>query len=356
MKGRGFCVKIQLHLHAVTCPGVWLCPNGEIALQINTLNYNIESRRMMPVFPLLFHEKFTFEKMFARVVTLVELQQSLEQELFCAKLVQWITPNQKIILATFETSLVELLYPASCFKGLLAGIDVDLLMEPTKYFPGIIAPKIEISTKTIVEGIISIDNTMSGVHVINPKTISSKSTLCIHRERPPKGIIRQKRVCHSQGKLENQNCQLSQQKLSNVYDLHTHSKYPSCSQKIFKPLARYNDLHVFENCPVCLKYKCYFSNYNNITASTESCEAKCKKDLLNNNDISKYVPTLNNVYTAHTKLTEPMLGSREKVLQDINDSCSKLEQNQMKYFYKNLEKFYKRMYEQAKLHAEEMDA
>lgn len=74
--------------------------------------------------------------MFSHVVTLTELQHSLEQEFFFVELVQWVTPSGKgVILATFETNLIDLLYPTSCFKGLLARVDIDLLMEPTKYFP-----------------------------------------------------------------------------------------------------------------------------------------------------------------------------------------------------------------------------
>lgn len=64
MTGRGFCVKIQLDLHAVTCPGVWLCPNGKIILKITALNSNAESHRIAPIFPLLYNEKFTLKRCF----------------------------------------------------------------------------------------------------------------------------------------------------------------------------------------------------------------------------------------------------------------------------------------------------
>lgn len=96
----------------------------------------MESRRIRPIFPLLFHDRFSFSKIFTRIVSLTELQHSLEQEFLYAELIQWATPvSRGIILATFEINLADLLYPAPCFKGLLAGVDVDLLMEPTKYFP-----------------------------------------------------------------------------------------------------------------------------------------------------------------------------------------------------------------------------
>lgn len=108
-----------------------------MALRLDILDFCAETRRISPIFPLLFHDRFTFSKIFAQIASLAELQRSLEQELLYVELIQWTTPAHRrgITLATFETNLADLLYPASCFKGLLAGVDVDLLMEPTKCFP-----------------------------------------------------------------------------------------------------------------------------------------------------------------------------------------------------------------------------
>lgn len=161
----------------MTCPGVWLCPNGKVALRIDALDSSAESRRINPIFPLLFHDKFTFSKIFAQTASLAELQRILEREFLFVELIQWTTSVHRrgITLATFEINLADLLYPAPCFKGLLAGVDVDLLMEPTKCFPGIIAPKIEVSTKTVVEEVSgSYDTSMSKCYVVNPKMINSK--------------------------------------------------------------------------------------------------------------------------------------------------------------------------------------
>lgn len=107
-----------------------------MALRIDTLNCRTETHRISPIFPLLFHDRFAFNKVFTRIVSLAELQRTLEQEFLYAELIQWVTTTGRgITLATFETSLADLLYPAPCFKGLLTGVDVDLLMEPTKCFP-----------------------------------------------------------------------------------------------------------------------------------------------------------------------------------------------------------------------------
>ena len=50
------------------------------------------------------------------------------------------------MLSTFETSAKELLFPYPQLRGpYCAGVDVDLLMEPSQDFPGIISPKVNIN-------------------------------------------------------------------------------------------------------------------------------------------------------------------------------------------------------------------
>ena len=59
--------------------------------------------------------------------------------MFC----QETADHQDVVLATFETSARELLFPYPQLRGpYCSGVDVDLLMEPTKDFPGIISPKV----------------------------------------------------------------------------------------------------------------------------------------------------------------------------------------------------------------------
>ncbi|XP_076478350.1 uncharacterized protein LOC117163617 isoform X2 [Bombus vancouverensis nearcticus] len=253
MAGKGFCVKIRLELHAITCPGVWLCPNGKIALRINSFGSTLESHRVSPIFPLLFHNEFNFKKTFTRLAALTDLQRILQQQSLHAELIQWLSPcNQPILLATFQTSLADLLYPVTYCKRLLPGVDVDLLMDPTKYFP-------------------------------------QKSHA--HRKRPVKGIIRQRKVCHSRTKTKAQVCHLTQCRndpcnhveyscegeLARTDRCYHPMKYGSkCRNDIYLdtdtdtefdvPSRHYRvssvcgNLHIFDSCPVCFKYKCYFSN------------------------------------------------------------------------------------------------
>lgn len=51
-----------------------------------------------------------------------------------AELIQWQDCETGNVLASFKTTLSELLYPTS-IKGSVPGIDIDLLMEPEKHFP-----------------------------------------------------------------------------------------------------------------------------------------------------------------------------------------------------------------------------
>ncbi|XP_024869275.1 spermatogenesis-associated protein 6 [Temnothorax curvispinosus] len=391
MAGRAFRVKVQLDVHAVTCPGVWLCPNGKVALQINILDSCAESDRISPIFPLLFHDKFTFSKIFTRRISLTELQSALEQEFLYVELIQWATPASRgITLATFETNLTDLLYPAPCFKGLLAGVDIDLLMEPTKCFPGIIAPKIEVSTKTIVEEILGFyDTSVSKCYVINPKMINSKQTACGQRKRPIKGIIRQRRVCHTKSKPRSQSCRPYRQRPSDSHQCpsyatshQTGSQIDQCYHsirrnsictcrpdfpKLTEPTAIRDNTHVTDNCPVCFKYNCYFP--------------KCHDD---SDIIKKYVDTKqrycrnmseirergcicrNDVFDTKEEAAMPLLQTKIENLQKtkekwyatgVKDDVVECDRDYSpgRGFYKNLEKFYKRMYKQAKMRAQEVD-
>ena len=99
-----------------------------------------------------------FEKTFATCLTLDHLQGALTADNVYMELLQ-VSPvshslsltlccqetadHQDVVLATFETSARELLFPYPQLRGpYCAGVDVDLLMEPTKDFPGIISPKV----------------------------------------------------------------------------------------------------------------------------------------------------------------------------------------------------------------------
>ena len=69
--------------------------------------------------------------------------QLLWYQILLLHFIQETSDHSDVVLATFETSALELLFPYPQLRGpYCAGVDVDLLMEPTRDFPGIIAPKV----------------------------------------------------------------------------------------------------------------------------------------------------------------------------------------------------------------------
>lgn len=66
------------------------------------------------------------------------MQDALGRESVYAVLIQEVEgPNGSaaVQLARFHSSALHILYPSPCSKGLLAGVDVDLLMEASADFP-----------------------------------------------------------------------------------------------------------------------------------------------------------------------------------------------------------------------------
>ncbi|XP_045474819.1 uncharacterized protein LOC123680784 [Harmonia axyridis] len=189
MAGRkAFIVKVELDVQAVTCPGVWLCSNGQVSLQVYMLDSCVQTSSFRPSFPMLFHEQFIFTKTLPTKYHLEDLSKQLSREWLYAELIQWENCESGNVLAYFQIPLTEFLYP-NVGGGVPSGSEVDLLMEATPAFPGAIAPKLEVSTKTTIEETLCscIQQKPNIGTIVNPKTILS----CTGRPRGHRS------VCHS---------------------------------------------------------------------------------------------------------------------------------------------------------------
>lgn len=70
------------------------------------------------------------------VTSLAELEAELHRRLVHIQLLQWQVHGCRcVLLAAFCSPLSELLYPQQGSRGLISGVDVDLLMEATSCFP-----------------------------------------------------------------------------------------------------------------------------------------------------------------------------------------------------------------------------
>ncbi|XP_049954650.1 spermatogenesis-associated protein 6 isoform X1 [Schistocerca serialis cubense] len=185
---------LEIEVHAATCPGVWLCPDGEVSVKLKLFGDFAETMHVEPVFPMLFHEKFTFQKIFPDISFLTDLQEALEKEKLYVDLIQWSITGSESVLATFETTLMDLLYPSSCRRKTT---EADLLMDPTDAFPGILSPKLETSTKTTIEEIILTESEL--LDVSTPSAVNA-SKYELERYVVPSirdAIKRQRKVCHT---------------------------------------------------------------------------------------------------------------------------------------------------------------
>uniref|UniRef100_A0AAR5Q4P2 Spermatogenesis-associated protein 6 N-terminal domain-containing protein n=1 Tax=Dendroctonus ponderosae TaxID=77166 RepID=A0AAR5Q4P2_DENPD len=185
-------VSVELAVGKVTCPGVWLCSNGKISLQIYMMDSVIQTDAHHPNFPILFNEKFKFYKRYLNKRCSAALQRSFAKEFFNAELIQWKNCDEGVILANFCSTLDDLLHPSNITSINKKTANVDVLMEPTKLFPGTIFPKLELRTQTSIETKFEIFKKENPAVHINTK----KCNIPLDFRREKKKVY-PKKVCHT---------------------------------------------------------------------------------------------------------------------------------------------------------------
>ncbi|KAM6960363.1 spermatogenesis associated 6-like protein [Tautogolabrus adspersus] len=146
MSRKALKVVVELKFRAVSCPGVHLWAKDDIYLSMSIMGQYRQSECLPAVFPLLFHEKMTFEKIFRHAVDPGDIAVMLESETVRIDLVQLIPPGGDI-LACFEEDARRFLFPEPKLLPSFSGVDREVLMTRAPHFPGI-APRLEFSSKT----------------------------------------------------------------------------------------------------------------------------------------------------------------------------------------------------------------
>ncbi|KAM3937691.1 spermatogenesis associated 6-like protein [Leptodactylus fuscus] len=142
-------VVVELQIHAVTCPGVFLPDKDDIFLNVSILGQSKETRCLAAVFPLLFHEKMRFEKVFQKAVDPATVVELLEKRNAGFELLQ-LNQLGEDVLATYKENHRDFLFPEPKLTPPYPGVDREVLMKTVPGFPGI-APKIEFSTTTTIK-------------------------------------------------------------------------------------------------------------------------------------------------------------------------------------------------------------
>nr|CAB3266521.1 spermatogenesis-associated protein 6 [Phallusia mammillata] len=147
-------VIVDIHFHAITCPGVFLPEQQDVFLNVEALGQRKRSESTPPVFPFLFHEKLRFEKVFSHATDPVQVASALSGETVRIELVQLTYPGGEL-LATYEDNAREFLFPTPRISPTYPGVDREVLLQRSSAFPGI-APKLEFSSRTIIKEVTSI--------------------------------------------------------------------------------------------------------------------------------------------------------------------------------------------------------
>ncbi|XP_038124422.1 spermatogenesis associated 6-like protein [Cyprinodon tularosa] len=148
MSQKALKVWTEVKLGAVSCPGVRLSAKNDIFLSMFFMDQLHQSESLPAVFPLLFHQKMTFEKIFRHAADPKDIALLLENETVRIELVQLIPPAGDT-LAFYEEDARSFLFPEPKLVPPFSGLGREVLMTRAAHFRGI-APRLEFSTKTAI--------------------------------------------------------------------------------------------------------------------------------------------------------------------------------------------------------------
>nr|XP_020450652.1 spermatogenesis associated 6-like protein isoform X2 [Monopterus albus] len=134
MSRKALKIVVELRFRAVSCPGVHLPAKDDIYLSVCFMGQYRQSEDLPAIFPLLVHEKMTFEKIFRHAVDPGDITVMLEYETVRIELVQLIPPAGDT-LACFEEDARHFLFPEPRLVPSFSGVDREVLMSRAPHFP-----------------------------------------------------------------------------------------------------------------------------------------------------------------------------------------------------------------------------
>ncbi|KAL1116442.1 hypothetical protein AAG570_004916 [Ranatra chinensis] len=137
----------------VSCPGVWLCPKGKVYLKVSLFGVSDTTKKVEPTYPLVFNERFVFQKAFTGVASFEQLGGVLEKKELLLDLVQVANgpkrvvrlsrQQEKVTLSSFRSPICQLVYPTLFDppggpvrqRVTSTASEIDLLLSPSSKYP-----------------------------------------------------------------------------------------------------------------------------------------------------------------------------------------------------------------------------
>lgn len=142
---------VEIDIHSVTSPGTWLVKRDDLYVSVTLFGQVRRTCCVSAIFPLIFHEKFKFDKVFYTAYEPSQVADSLECLNVRIELIQLSDLYEDgRLLAWYESSARNFLYPYPSYSPSYGTHDREVLMDRTMSFPGI-SPRLEFSTKTVIQ-------------------------------------------------------------------------------------------------------------------------------------------------------------------------------------------------------------
>ncbi|KAJ6629750.1 hypothetical protein Bhyg_16393 [Pseudolycoriella hygida] len=253
-------IKIELQIHAITCPGVWLCQkSGDVELSIATLGYTFAGRPLKPRFPLCYHEKFSMDGYFSGVTSVLELEKALDEEQISFTL--WQKGRR---LAYHVNKIGVILNYTGCLNGKFAITDNAIIMSRASCFPGTISPKIEYTAS--IKFMTECMRCSRGMPRESFRERRNIANLCEKRNiSNEKNVMRQNPVCHTHAKQKhrwrrNKDVDNRCEEMCNENNDHRNTNNGSELQTTVQQSEFFGSIHSEKECCICLKYSSIFDS------------------------------------------------------------------------------------------------
>lgn len=150
------------------------------------MGYYFRTGAMEPRFPMLCHDQFTMEGYFRSVNSLEQMRQMLNSEQL--EITLWQNGRR---LAYYVGRLTDVLQPPIPQPSCAHIANVQLLMKATSAFPGILAPKVELSAELSTQDKQRRRCKLALERPLNNRHVESR---CLSRLELPR---KQQAVCHA---------------------------------------------------------------------------------------------------------------------------------------------------------------